>query len=385
MIKFRCPNCNQKIGVAESYAGKRVRCAKCQQPLTVPKPEEVVEKEPAASDIATDKMFEEDMGDDKIFGDEALTEELLDAEASAPAIEEALELKPLAPKTEREMKLKCPKCGALNKADSEFCTTCANTLTTQVSSAGMFRERLSSDNMALSIGASIGLTIVGGVVWCIIAGLVGVGWVSFMAVAVCCLAGLGLTQFTDRRGASMGLLAILIGFIGIISSKLMIAKWVVMPKIMPEMKKFAEGGFEDIKWEDITEEQMQDTMANAEMMFALTLMELVDEGEFEEEFARKVIVARFTRKRPPELEEEMEQVDKRVYECLGSWDSEKKESVVRKQYPRVIGEFAGIFLEGRLGEVVGFIAAFFGTLSCLDIVWFPLGLFCAYKIGTSRG
>lgn len=38
MIKFRCPNCNQKIGVPERCAGKRAKCAKCHQALQVPEP-----------------------------------------------------------------------------------------------------------------------------------------------------------------------------------------------------------------------------------------------------------------------------------------------------------------------------------------------------------
>jgi len=36
IIKFRCPNCNQKIGLPPKYAGKVVRCAKCEHRLRVP-------------------------------------------------------------------------------------------------------------------------------------------------------------------------------------------------------------------------------------------------------------------------------------------------------------------------------------------------------------
>lgn len=38
MLKFRCGRCRQKIGVPESYAGRRVRCPRCQQAATVPFP-----------------------------------------------------------------------------------------------------------------------------------------------------------------------------------------------------------------------------------------------------------------------------------------------------------------------------------------------------------
>lgn len=38
MIKFRCGHCRQKLGVPDEYAGRRVRCNKCSQPCTVPRP-----------------------------------------------------------------------------------------------------------------------------------------------------------------------------------------------------------------------------------------------------------------------------------------------------------------------------------------------------------
>ena len=37
MIKFRCSHCQQKLGVPDEYAGRRVRCSKCNQPSIVPK------------------------------------------------------------------------------------------------------------------------------------------------------------------------------------------------------------------------------------------------------------------------------------------------------------------------------------------------------------
>lgn len=39
MIKFRCGHCRQKLGVPDEYAGRRVRCNKCGQPCTVPRPQ----------------------------------------------------------------------------------------------------------------------------------------------------------------------------------------------------------------------------------------------------------------------------------------------------------------------------------------------------------
>ena len=38
MIRFYCPNCKQKLGVPDEYAGRRIRCNKCSHPSIVPQP-----------------------------------------------------------------------------------------------------------------------------------------------------------------------------------------------------------------------------------------------------------------------------------------------------------------------------------------------------------
>ncbi len=38
MIKFRCPHCDQKLGVPDEYANRRIRCNKCNEPSRVPSP-----------------------------------------------------------------------------------------------------------------------------------------------------------------------------------------------------------------------------------------------------------------------------------------------------------------------------------------------------------
>jgi DNA-directed RNA polymerase subunit RPC12/RpoP len=39
MIKFNCSSCQKKLGVPDEYAGRRVRCPKCEEPSIVPKVE----------------------------------------------------------------------------------------------------------------------------------------------------------------------------------------------------------------------------------------------------------------------------------------------------------------------------------------------------------
>ena len=39
LIKFNCKNCNQKFSIAETHAGKKVQCPKCQTAIVIPKPQ----------------------------------------------------------------------------------------------------------------------------------------------------------------------------------------------------------------------------------------------------------------------------------------------------------------------------------------------------------
>jgi hypothetical protein len=97
IIKFRCPSCSQKIGVKAQYAGRKVKCAKCRTPLIIPSPgagkAPTDKKEPTVVPTAgTEKHLEE-----KSLGDFSSDfNELLEAEQGAPAIELEKPLK-LAP------------------------------------------------------------------------------------------------------------------------------------------------------------------------------------------------------------------------------------------------------------------------------------------------
>ena len=61
MIKFRCENCDKKIGVPEKYAGKLVKCPQCAEPARVPQPEPEpgpeLEPVPAADNIWSDELM----------------------------------------------------------------------------------------------------------------------------------------------------------------------------------------------------------------------------------------------------------------------------------------------------------------------------------------
>ncbi|MHC4545933.1 MAG: DUF5684 domain-containing protein [Planctomycetota bacterium] len=96
IIKFRCPNCDQKIGLPTKYAGKVVRCAKCEHRLRVPQAPGAAAQPKPQDDLAALRVGQEqpaaDEGGIPGLGDMS---DLLQLEASAPAVEEPLRLSPV--------------------------------------------------------------------------------------------------------------------------------------------------------------------------------------------------------------------------------------------------------------------------------------------------
>jgi hypothetical protein len=89
VIKFRCAHCNQKIGVGIEHAGKRVRCAKCKNPLRVP---EAAGRSTKTDETAVLKAGQEQhSGGEGFWGGLENVDELLLAEAAAPAAQAGTE------------------------------------------------------------------------------------------------------------------------------------------------------------------------------------------------------------------------------------------------------------------------------------------------------
>ncbi len=128
IIKFRCPGCNQKIGLKSSYAGKTVRCAKCQQAIKVPSPKPKQpppsqQMQPAISAELGDDLFKTDLG----AGDNLLGEALSSVEKKVPAADDGgLKLVPQErPPAQATNQIRCPRCNEMNPAGSRVCGICA--------------------------------------------------------------------------------------------------------------------------------------------------------------------------------------------------------------------------------------------------------------------
>jgi len=403
VIKFRCPSCSQKIGVSEKYAGKRVRCLKCRQPMTVPSFEQEAVRQPVKAPAAEA---------DEMLAGPAWSEDLLSSaaamEAAAPP-EDTLRVAPADATADDVRSVKCPACSASNRSDTQFCTTCGETMPTMEAPAPAMSA---AAKVPLAFGASVGFTLGGAIGWAIIASLVGLGWVNWMSLVVASLAGVGLTLFSDKRNAALGLLAGVIGLFGMVCGKVAIAKWAVLPAM--------ERALEETDWQDMepTEEHIAEGMKNPHSLFRAACFQLVDEGEFEDEFARKVMATHYDGRAPIGEAEQVMAAIKKVEARLKSWDEEQKREALRAQYVRdvkamknfgkaVIGAIAeSTEQDANVGQGwrqtareanelvtgqrslaqtrIGFFFALIGTFRLLDLVFFPMGVWSAYKIGSGR-
>jgi len=149
IIKFRCPTCNQKIGLDKSYAGKTVRCAKCKNPIVVPlaalgqaeRPPDI-DLLPIAGDAKIPQSKEP--GEADFPGDDLLSDALLSSGANAPDIsppgpssdEEPLKLAADEPKEQPTVQKRCPRCNSMNPPDAHVCSVCAFELAVPKAKAG---------------------------------------------------------------------------------------------------------------------------------------------------------------------------------------------------------------------------------------------------------
>jgi hypothetical protein len=317
-----------------------------------------------------------------MFAEQPVSGQSPGAQPNAPTAEETLRVRPPEPVSVAGGDRSCPICGAVYAAGSTVCPTCSDS---SGSGAGG-RSWSVPTSIPLALGASVAFTIAGAVVWCILAGLVGVGWVSFMALVVCALAGYGLQLFSGRCGAGLGVLAIFIGMCGLFFGKVLIAKWVVMPKLMPAFREGIDSAFDEMDSEQLSAADVNEMLDDPNMMFILTLMRLMDDGEFDRDVVIKIVMARQLQSDmpPPELAEQIERAEKRVNECLESWSPEEKEQVVREQLPKFIRGMADVLMDSKIGAAIGFIAALIAVMSCQDLIWFPMGLICAYRVGSGN-
>jgi phage FluMu protein Com len=161
VIKFRCPGCNQKIGLSKEYAGKTVKCAKCKQLIQVPadkaqqaasQPDikSILRPKPAPSEPA------DAFGAGDVPGDNLFDEQLLAAEANAPAADESLKLSSTPSQEQASTQKRCPRCGEMNPVGAQICGICAFELS---ASSPRAEKQASSPKRTFVVAGICGMSI----------------------------------------------------------------------------------------------------------------------------------------------------------------------------------------------------------------------------------
>ncbi|MEM6853089.1 MAG: hypothetical protein AAF593_01645 [Planctomycetota bacterium] len=157
MIKFRCNNCQKKIGVKVEYAGRAIKCPSCETRLTVPQPQPAPAPMPA----------------------EAPAADLPDL-AGLAALEAAAE--PTQVRTAEAPGRQCPACGFGLAKTAVLCTNCGYSfmkggqkLDTKIAKAevgggdsGRTPTVGGTGRMALGLTAASAVGVVSCVVWLLI-------------------------------------------------------------------------------------------------------------------------------------------------------------------------------------------------------------------------
>ncbi len=115
MIKFHCKHCSGKIGVKDEYAGKRVRCPKCKQPVRVPAPE-------PDDDFELEMVSAGDGGDD--FDLEMVSEGDAGGALYALAEMEAGAAAEIPSHQQQPAGNACPQCGKACAPRTKVCVNC---------------------------------------------------------------------------------------------------------------------------------------------------------------------------------------------------------------------------------------------------------------------
>lgn len=176
-IRFRCKGCEKKIAVRAEYAGKKVKCPGCSQPIRVPSPR------PKRSATGVPIAASTSSGDSSLgFSSDISLEALAAMEENATA-----ELRQLSPKAAAQpaaMRVpggkECPGCGASVKPDAVICVHCGHSFESgkQLKTKKSKERQVSVKGAAAGTGkAALGL-LIAGVVALFFAGI----WVGIVFV-----------------------------------------------------------------------------------------------------------------------------------------------------------------------------------------------------------
>jgi hypothetical protein len=352
MIKYYCPQCSQKLGVPDDYAGRRVRCNKCNTPSEVPSP------------ITVTQNLE-------------LIEEV-PAPNTAPPQTSAAAAKP-------EYTESGPDPLVLAQARAAWEKKYARTLIQANTKGGSSAHpTFGLDNIPLplriplALATSVIAALLVGALWGWIASVS--GWIfGIFSIFTAGAAAYGLTLYTEHRNAGLGIISVVLGIGAIFCGKYMVSQWAVLP----ELNRLYEQQMTEGRTKFIMPDTMNEYLSDEDQMASIACVSLIGLGKIEESEGRQFIIEMQTGGREPSnlSDAQMENLRELTAAQLKEWSDKQRENAVAQNMAYIKYVIA---TQSKTGKEMTSKMAFACTFSSWDLIMIPTALFVAFKTGAGR-
>jgi hypothetical protein len=350
MIKFRCGHCDQKLGVPDEWAGKRIRCNRCKESCLVPHPQIELQtvSHSAPASPATDLSIPED-GD----GGGGMTSDLLNLDAGTALPREERHA-PIVPKT----KVPIPEYRISREGEP------AGPGLAVVKGVG---------KIPLALACSAGCALIAAAIW---AGISTASGYSFfiLQIGIGWAAGFGIGLVLTDRNVLMGIAAAVIALGGMMTGKLFVANWL----ILPELNKLA--GDQQAFAREMQKEMNEGSVAkalddNPELIVMVALQELVKTGKVPPA-TFDAMIQDYLNPTGEDTAIDTEEIGTQIQGLVESWDKETALSKTKEHLPELTRI---MFLKAK--PKIGFGDAITTTFAYWDLFCIPMGLLWAFRLG----
>jgi hypothetical protein len=374
MIKFFCPNCKQKLGVPDEYAGRRVRCNSCSQPSIVPKPVTATTPPPSpvvasAARAAAPAKIPQPPAQQLDELQLVPQDDNLPQDKNLEAIQRAAR--------QRFSKMPASRPAPKGASASERRPVGGGQL-----AKGMGKIPLS---LAISIACMLGVIVI----WVVLARFTGFQ-IGYVVIGVPVAGAWGLTRLTERRSIMLGLLAVILSLGGMLAGHVAIAKWVIVPGWEKDKEynaakdKLQQKFSNDFAALPSAPQQWQTMAANEQIMIHVAAWDLVDSGRLDKNIFNKMY---FVEKNAENIPEEIKTARDQAQTHLKSWSDAQRIEALKKHFDALRQNYEeSIQSKIQTGvKAVTFVIAFAASFGLLDLLWFPMGLYGAFKLASGIG
>ncbi len=443
MIKFQCPHCDKHLGAGSDYAGKTVKCKRCQQPITVPLHANEARPKAAGSEVI---KFRCGQCDQKIaipakyagrrvkcpgckaavtapaagggqmaesfsgsatanvggsFSQLSELEQQPDAFASELAAFTQDALKPLGGDRLDVGDLEDQAKEQLRKKAQKEARKKARAIHPEVKKT--IFDAMTQGPGKLGIALALGLAMGAGAVaaWFAVAWAMGPSflWLTNPLVMLFVpLGAVGVVLPLKNRNPFLGLICLGLGVVIVFSGKVLIGKYIMMPRVREMVQEQIDHNYrtmrsKDLVWQASDRDEMFAPIAlemvelgyydkatawkmislHTDLMIAEQAAAAIEEGEMEGEVPEVEI--------PPMYQKDYDLTIEMLDEAMTEWLPEERAKVMRIHQKEIAMKYSDDMLgDNPAGDTVSVVSA----LSCFDILFIPLSLICAFKIGASH-